>query len=307
LVVALARDLYEGGQRVDSSRRLDDVANQLSEISRQNRYDPYAAFDWPDFLPPGAYWLSPELMTCHGTKVWDDLSGEERTDLSHWEAVSFFSLNVHLIGELIGAVAERIYTTRYPGLSEFFHDFIAEENVHAWFFATFCKRYGGKVYPARPNSAQPAAAQAASLRDLAVFGRILIAEELCDFFNTAMASDQRLPAICRQINRMHHQDEARHIAFGRQIMRALSEEALAREGVEKMAEIGSYLARYVMTCIRSFYNREMYSDAGIGNPGAVRRQLLAAPARTAMHRQMMGRTVDFLSRIGVIDPAAVQW
>jgi P-aminobenzoate N-oxygenase AurF len=292
---------------VDGGQRLDDVANRLSEISRQSRYDPYTVFDWPDSLPADQYWLSPELMTCHGTRVWDELGEDDRTVLSHCEAVSFFSLNVHLIRELIGAVAERIYTTRYPGLSEFFHDFIAEENVHAWFFATFCRRYGGKVYPARLVAARPATEQVACLLDLAVFGRILIAEELCDFFNTAMASDQRLPAICQQINRVHHQDESRHIAFGRQIVRALSQEAHGQASAEQLEQVGNYLARYVTTCIRTFYNREMYADAGISDPAAVRRQLLATPERSAMHKQMMGRTVDFLSRIGVVDAAAVQW
>src|ERR1700722_427884 len=185
---------------MNSVQRLNEVANRLSVISRQSRYDPYTAFDWPDSLPSGAYWLSPELMTCHGTSIWDDLREEDRIALSHQEAVSFFSRNVHLIRELISAVTERIYTTRYPGLSEFFHDFIAEENVHAWFFATFCRRYGGKVYPARLVPPVPAAEQAACLRDLAVFGRILIAEELSDYYNVAMAGDQRLPALCRQIN-----------------------------------------------------------------------------------------------------------
>lgn len=292
---------------VDGAQRLEVVANRLSEISRQNRYDPYSAFDWPDSLPAGMYWLSPELMTCHGTSVWDDLGEEGRIRLSHHEAVGFFSLNVHLIRELIGAVAERIYTTRYPGLSEFFHDFIAEENIHSWFFATFCRRYGGKVYPARLVPAQLAAGEATCLRDLAVFGRILIAEEVCDYFNVAMASDDRLPVICRQINRMHHQDEARHIAFGRQIMRALTEEAHTREDAEKVGEVRGYLARYVTTCIRSFYNRDVYSDARIADPGAIRRQLLAAPERGAMHWKIMGRTVDFLDRIGAIDAAAVQW
>jgi hypothetical protein len=296
-----------GGRRLDSGQRLEKIAERLSDISRKSRYDPYAIFDWPDSLPNEQYWLSPELMTCHGTTVWDELSEERRMVLSHCEAVSFFSLNVHLIRELIGAVAERIYTTRYPGLSEFFHDFIAEENVHSWFFATFCRRYGGKIYQAKLVSGQQLAAQTASLRDLAVFGRILIAEELCDFFNTAMASDQRLPAICQQVNRVHHQDESRHIAFGRQIMRALSEEVLAQEGEEKVQQVGGYLARYVATCVRSFYNREMYADAGIGDPGAVRRQLLATSERSEMHQRMMGRTVDFLRGIGVVDPAAVQW
>ena len=138
--------------------------------------------------------MAPELMTCYGTPVWDEFTEEQRLTLSHWEAVNFFSLNVHLIRELIGEVADRIYATRFPGLSDFFHDFISEENKHMWFFATFCLRYGGKVYPSG-KMFSAASADEEVLRDLMVFGRILIAEELCDAFNMKMAEDTRLPAL----------------------------------------------------------------------------------------------------------------
>jgi hypothetical protein len=288
------------------AQRLDEVADRLSQVSRESRYDPYQVFDWPESLPGDQFWLSPELMTCYGTDVWTGLSQEARLRLSRCEAVSFFSLNVHLIRELIVAAAERIYTTRYPGLSEFFHDFIAEENVHAWFFATFCRRYGGKVYPPKLISA-PATQQPGPIRDLAVFGRILIAEELCDYFNTIMASDERLPPICQQINLVHHQDESRHIAFGRQIMRALSEEAIERSQADEVRRTGHYLARYVTTCIRSFYSLQMYAEAGLDDPGGIRRRLLACPQRNEAHKQMLGRTVDFLGCIGAVDTAAVKW
>ena len=59
------------------------------------------------------------------------------------------------------------------------------------------------------------------LRDIIIFGRILIAEELCDVFNARMANDGRLPPLVREINGVHHRDESRHIAFGRQMMRSL--------------------------------------------------------------------------------------
>ena len=194
-------------------QRLQDVAAKLSVISRKNSYDPYELFEWPDSLPTTGYWMAPELMTCYGTPVWSELTEQQRLSLSHWESVNFFSLNVHLIRELIGEVADRIYETRFPGLSDFFHDFISEENKHMWFFATFCLRYGGKVYPSG-KMFSPANTTENVLQDVMVFGRILIAEELCDAFNMRMAEDTRLPALVQQINLVHHRDEARHIAFG---------------------------------------------------------------------------------------------
>ena len=146
-------------------------------------------------FPVTDYWMAPELMTCYGTPVWDEFTEEQRLTLSRWEAVNFFSLNVHLIRDLIGGVADRIYATRFPGLSDFFHDFISEENKHMWFFATFCLKYGGKVYPS--GKTFPAgSADEEVLRDLMVFGRIMIAEELCDAYNIKMAEDSGCPRWC---------------------------------------------------------------------------------------------------------------
>jgi len=294
------------GDDAGTWQRLHEVANRLSVISREHRYDVHCLFAWPDTLPPDRYWISPELMTCYGTAVWNELDEVRRLRLSHLESVNFFSLNVHLIRELIGEVADRIYTTRFPGLSEFFHDFIAEENDHAWFFATYCQRYGGKLYqPKVITSGSPG--DRGVLHDLTVFGRILIAEEVCDFFNTVMAEDRRLPEICQQINRVHHQDEARHIAFGRQMMRALCQEAVRAEGPEQLAAVGKYLARYLMVCVSSFYNRDVYREAGLPEPARLRARLLEDPVRAEHHRRAIGRSVGFLSRIGVLDPSQVRW
>jgi hypothetical protein len=291
---------------VSGRSRLVEVANRLSRISREQRYDVYTRFDWPASLPTDRYWMSPELTTCHGSAVWDGLGERERITLSQFEAVNFFSLNVHLIRELIGEVAGRIHTTRYPGLSEFFHDFLHEENQHMWFFARFCQLYGGQVYPSRAQVGPPVTDHDV-LRDLTVFGRILVAEELCDVFNARMADDDRLPAIAREINAVHHDDESRHIAFGRQIMRALHEEAVRTADADERRKAGVYLAHYISVCLKAFYNPRVYEAAGLAEPRRVRPRLLADPARKAAHKAVMGRTVSFLTRIGVLTEGMVEW
>lgn len=285
----------------EAAARLQEVAARLSVISRQDSYDPYVLFEWPDSLSVTEYWMAPELMTCYGTPVWDELTEEQRLRLSHWEAVNFFSLSVHLIRDLIAEVADRIYATRFPGLSDFFHDFISEENKHMWFFATFCLKYGGKVYPSGKMFSAGGADEADEdvLRDLTVFGRILIAEELCDAYNIKMADDGRLPALVQQINRVHHHDEARHIAFGRQMMRALAERAAATAGQDGLRVVGDYLARYTSVCLQSFYLPAMYTDAGIEGGRRLRARLLEDPAREQTHRDLMSKTTTFLERLGL--------
>lgn len=287
-----------------SLQRLQEVAAKLSVISRRNSYDPYQIFEWPDSLPTTDYWMAPELMTCYGTSVWSELTEQQRLTLSRWESVNFFSLNVHLIRDLIGEVSDRIYETRFPGLSDFFHDFISEENKHMWFFATFCLRYGGKVYPTA-KAFSSARAEENVLRDIMVFGRILIAEELCDAFNMKMAEDARLPALVQQINLVHHRDESRHIAFGRQMMRNLSDQAASIAGADGLRMTGDYLARYMSVCLQAFYNPAMYADAGIEGGRRLRARLLEDPARKQVHHDLMNRTTVFLKRLGLDSPQMV--
>jgi hypothetical protein len=287
----------------DATQRLQEVATRLSVISRQDTYDPYLLFEWSDSLPVTDYWMAPELMSPYGTSVWDEFTEEQKLTLSHWEAVNFFSLNVHLIRELIGEVADRIYATRFPGLADFFHDFISEENKHMWFFATFCLKYGGKVYPS--GKTFPAgSADEEVLRDLMVFGRIMIAEELSDAFNIKMAEDTRLPALVQRINGVHHHDEARHIAFGRQMMRALAERAAATAGEDGLRVVGDYLARYEQVVLHGFYNPATYADAGIEGGRRLRARLLEDPAREQIHRDWMSKTTTFLERLGLVGSVA---
>ncbi|MGI5151683.1 diiron oxygenase [Plantactinospora sp. CA-294935] len=286
--------------------RLTTVAAKLSSQSRDQRYHVFDIFDWPDELPADQFWMSPELTTCYGTPVWDRLSEADRLRLTQAEAVNFFSLNVHLIRDLIGEVAGRIYDTRYPGLSEFFHDFIHEENEHMWFFAQFCNRYGGKVYRTKRVIGHAAEGNDA-VRDVMIFGRILIAEELCDYYNAKMATDDRLPAIAQRINAVHHQDESRHIAFGRQMMRALYEEATHRATPEEVAGAAAYLSRYVSSCLRAFYNPAVYADAALTGARQIRSEVVNDPYRQEFHRTVMRKTTRFFSRMGLFTESMVAW
>ncbi|MET8184075.1 hypothetical protein [Streptomyces sp. NPDC005336] len=73
---------------------------------------------------------------------------------------------------------------KYADASEFLHHFTGEESKHMWFFAQFCLRYGGKLYPAQRTP------KAHSVDHLSSAAREL----------TVLA----LPDIAREINRVHH-------------------------------------------------------------------------------------------------------
>ena len=284
---------------IDRSARFQGILGRLSAKSIDDYYNPYRLFEWPEQLPEAMWWMSPELTTTYGTEMADSLSTEQLQKLSRFESINFYSLNVHGIRELLIEVVNRIHTKGFETPSEFFHHFIGEENEHMWFFAEFCLRYGdGKIY--RQPAGAGAAAPSAKLESLLVFARIMIFEELVDHYNSAMAADERLHETIRSINRIHHQDESRHIAFGRELVQLLYQDVKNTATEAELDEISGYLRRYMTHSFESLYHPQVYRDAGLADPHEVRRTLLASPARVTAEAQTFRKTTKFLEKTGII-------
>ncbi|WP_035794597.1 diiron oxygenase [Kitasatospora mediocidica] len=283
---------------IDQDDRFLGILDRLTTKSIDDYYNPYKLFEWPQSLPAAMWWMSPELTTTHGTEAAERLTQEQLYALSRHESINFYSLNVHGIRELLIEVTKRIHTTGFETPSEFFHHFIGEENEHMWFFAEFCLRYGRKIYR------QPVGASVeiprSHVESLLVFARILIFEELVDHFNSRMALDERLDETIRAINRIHHQDESRHIAFGRELVTVLFEDVKRTSSDEELKEIADYLRRYLTFSFESLYNPQVYRDAGIENPLDLRRELLESPARVEFERSVFRKTSKFLEKTGLI-------
>ncbi|MFJ4462452.1 diiron oxygenase [Streptomyces sp. NPDC088928] len=283
---------------INSDRRFLDILDRLTTKSIDDYYNPYRLFKWPESLPEQMWWMSPELTTIHGTSFEGSLTEQQRFTLSKYESVNFYSLNVHGIRELLIEVTRRIHTKGFETPSEFFHHFIGEENEHMWFFAEFCLRYGGKIYR-QPAGASVETAKT-SAESLLVFARILIFEELVDHFNSRMALDDRLHETIRALNRIHHQDESRHIAFGRELVTALWADVRRTATEEELTAVSEYLRRYMTYSFESLYNPQVYRDAGLADPLAVREELLASPARPAFEQSVFRKTSKFLEKIGIV-------
>ncbi|MES9556163.1 MULTISPECIES: diiron oxygenase [unclassified Streptomyces] len=283
---------------INSDRRFLDILDRLTTKSIDDYYNPYRLFDWPESLPEQMWWMSPELTTIHGTSLEGSLTEQQRFTLSKYESVNFYSLNVHGIRELLIEVTRRIHTKGFETPSEFFHHFIGEENEHMWFFAEFCLRYGGKIYR-QPAGASVETAKT-SAESLLVFARILIFEELVDHFNSRMALDDRLHETIRALNRIHHQDESRHIAFGRELVTALWADVRRTATEEELTAVSEYLRRYMTYSFESLYNPQVYRDAGLADPLAVREELLASPVRPAFEQSVFRKTSKFLEKIGIV-------
>lgn len=284
---------------VDSSvtDRFIEILDRLGEKAIEDYYNPYRMFQWPERLPDGVFWMSEDLVTPYGTDLVDELGPDAMMRLSKWESINFYSLNVHGIRELLTEVVNRIHMPGFEIPSDFFHHFIGEENEHMWFFAEFCRRYGGKIYPSM--KLKSAVIEDPEVENFLVFARILIFEEIVDHYNSQMADDESLHETIRQVNRIHHQDESRHIAFGRELVNLLHARVRDRATAESLREIEAYLKRYLVFSLQSLYSPMAYQDAGLPDPLGTRARLLADEGRRAVERRVIRKPMSFLLRTGI--------
>lgn len=276
------------------------VAQRLSASSRRTYQNPYDAITWPDEVDRHQWFTSPAFISLYGTPAWDGLGEDQRRELSFWEAVNFYSLNIHGEKALMEGLAHRLYQPGLEPVAEYLHHFLDEENKHSIWFGTFCTRYAAKIYPDRKVAFARNFAEGEE--DFLFFAKVSIFEEIVDRYNLAMARDDQLVAVARQINANHHAEETRHLVFGRRIVAELWRKWVDRWPPEVVDGIRTHLAAYVTATWKEFYNPDVYRDAGFADPWATATQAWEHPA-TRAHRDEISRfCLRPLVEAGVLAP-----
>jgi len=279
---------------------LADTVRKLSASSRRNYQNPYESIEWPDEVDRAEWFTTPEFVSLHGTPAWDGLPDERRRELSFWEAVNFFSLNIHGEKRLMEGLAHRLYQPGLEGVAEYLHHFLDEENKHSIWFGTFCNRYAGKVYPDRQVDFPREYADGEE--DFLFFAQVSIFEEIVDRYNLTMGRDESLVPVVRQINANHHAEESRHLVFGRRIVDWLWREWVDTWSPEVVAGIRAHLDAYVTATWREYYNPDVYRDAGFADPWATAREAWDHPATRAHRAAITKFGLRPLVEAGVVSP-----
>lgn len=165
-------------------------------------------------------------------------------------------------------------------------------------FSCFLKRYFGKVYPEK--KVPFARTFAAGEEDIAFFAKVLVVEELSDVYNVAMAADERLAPIVREINHTHHVDEARHIYFGRAYLKGLWDRAAPAWTDAQRESFRSWLVDYINASWRDFYSVAVYRDAGLADPYAARELVLSSPVCRAHRQRCSEKYIGNLVSCGIL-------
>jgi len=262
---------------------IETISRQMTKASQKFFYDPTTKLEWPESLDSSEWTMTPELVSLYGTELWDEMSEEQQKKLAFYEAAGFYSLILNGERPLLEGMSHRMYTfEKNLDVTEYMHHFLDEENKHMMMFSAYLRRYVGKVYPEKKIAFPREMAKGGE--DLSFLAKVLVVEELSDYYNVVMANDERLPPICRDLNRVHHVDEARHIHFGRNYIRHVWERFTPDWSEEDVAAYRAWLLEYVDASWRDFCNPSVYKDAGLKNGYDARKAVLESPVCRA-HRQ----------------------
>lgn len=276
-----------------------ELASRLTRQSREQLWNVYTDIDWPDRLEGDRYAMTPELVSIHGTELWASLDEAARIRLSLFEVANFFSLTLQGERPLVAGLSDRLYSKRMTSeMTEYLHHFIDEENKHMAMFGAFLSRYVGKVYPEKKLALQREYEKGEE--EVAFFCKVMVVEELGDYYNVRMMMDDSIEPVVKRINWLHHRDESRHLGFGRRHLTELCERWVPTWSAATHAGFAAWLAEYLRSSWSDFYNPAMYSDAGIGDGYAIRRMALAHPAPAEHRRLASKKLVNIFLRLGIL-------
>ena len=275
-----------------------ELAVRLSRASVAKLWNVYDAIDWPERLDPGRWSMPPELVSLFGTESWEQLDEEGQKRLSFYELVNFFSLTLHGERPLVQGLCNQMYARQNTPITRYIHHFLDEENKHMVMFGEFCNRYAGKVYAQKKVSLPKDYAKGEE--DVTFFIKVLIVEELGDYYNVAIARDERVHPLVREINKLHHRDEARHIVFGKRLLKELFDEHSPRWTAATLEGVRSWLGNYLRSSWADFYNPSMYRDAGVPDAYEARQAALSAECCREHRGRVSQKLVDYLLETGIL-------
>jgi hypothetical protein len=172
---------------------------------------------------------------------------------------------------------------------------IADECRHSTMFARMIERMAVPAYGPRPNIHRRGKLLPFLAHGPALWGAVLIGEEVIDRFQREMVDDENIQPLMRMVNRIHIVEEARHIGFARaELVRAAA--AVPRSELPYHRLLLAYTAYIVC---RSLVNPAVYAAVGL-DPREARRVAVTNPYHRESIRYGGEKIMPFLADAGLV-------
>jgi hypothetical protein len=274
----------------------EQTADRLLRSTALRSYDPELEIDWSAPLVDGLGYLPEERCSLYGTPLWRSLSPRQRLELGKHEAASVASVGIWLEFLLLRMLTKLAYnddpTSRHVqyALAE-----IADECRHSTMFARMIERMAVPAYGPRRWIFGRGKLLPFLAHGPAMWGAVLIGEEVIDRFQREMVGDENIQPLMRMVNRIHIVEEARHIGFARaELVRTAA--AVPRWELPYHRLLLAHIAYIVC---RSLINPAVYAAVGL-DPRDARRIAVTNPYHRETIRYGGEKIMPFLAEAGLV-------
>jgi hypothetical protein len=289
--------------RVAQGSDREKTAERLLNSSADKFYDPDVDIDWEAPLQDGKYYAPDRRISLYGTELWDKMTPEQRVELGKHEVASVASNGIWFEVLLMQMLLKEVYridpTTRHAqyALTE-----IADECRHSTMFARAIEKVGAPAYGPPPILRQLGKLLPVVGYGPALYGSILIAEEILDRIQRESMADENVQPLVRMVNRIHVLEEARHVTFARQeVVRGMSQ--LRKWELPYQRLLISIVA---FSITRSLINPRVYRAVGL-DPKQAHEVALNNPHHQETLRWSGERIMKFLGEAGLVAAPGMHW
>lgn len=281
----------------------EKTATRLLKSSAKNSYDPEVDIDWEAPLSEDKPYIPFERCSLYGTRLWDQLSQEQRIELTKQEFASIASNGLWFETLLMQMLLKEFYASDPRSAhAQYALTEVADECRHSTMFAKAVQRVGAPAYGPVPLLFHGGRLLPAVLSGPSAYASILIAEEVLDRFQRDQMYDEQVQPLVRMVNRIHVLEEARHVTFAR-------EEVTRRMAKCNAAERAyhQYWTALVSYCIiYSLINPRVYKAVGL-RPRDAHRAAWENPHFQDTMNWCGEKIMSFLGEAGLIGRPGMYW
>jgi len=261
-------------------------------------FDPTVDVEWDRPQAPDVFYAPPQFSSLYGTELWEQLTPDERVQLTKHEVASIASVGIWFEEILMQMLLRHAYDrdlTRKD--TQWTLTEIADECRHSVMFATMIKTFGAPNYGVRRLTHELGRIFKTISNNVLTIAGTMYVEEILDSFQRDAMDDESLQPIVRQVSRIHVIEEARHISFAREE----SLRALERSGKIRRVYNRLMIGLIVHEATNALIHPEVYAAVGL-DPKTAAKVAKNNPHWKATKTRAAASVLAFFDECGLIGP-----
>jgi hypothetical protein len=274
----------------------------LIDAAHRKSFDPYKEIDWSVPFDSSYFYMPQDIVSLYGTKLWDQMTREQRIKLSMHEACSAMATSIWFENQLSFKLMDYLIDLS-PLDPQFYwmHIEVADECRHSMMFGEAIKRCKLPWYKPRFSSLIAFFTKYLTSK-VAMMLSTLAAEDITGYLNRRTAQDPECHPVMRELSKIHMLEEARHRGYAHQYLR----QNWPRIGNFRRSMARRYGLLATMNIFWQLVHPDIYENLGL--PADAAKTAKNNPNRIRIRREMSADLVDFLTEIDIVDEkTAPKW